>query len=75
MRLLTRVQTAVEALGKFFRECARLNQQQFQQIDAAIRGRHINREGSGCFPYPALKQAKKLGFAEDFLSFHLDLWI
>ena len=59
MRLLNRVGTVVETLGKFFRECARLNPAQFDQIDAGIRDRYIKREGSGCFSYPAPKQAKK----------------
>jgi hypothetical protein len=36
MRLLNRVETVVEALSKFFRECARLNPGQFEQIDARI---------------------------------------
>ena len=59
MRLLTRLETVIETLCKFFRECARLNPEQFQQIDAGIRDRYIKREGLGCFSYPAPKQAKR----------------
>ena len=59
MRLLNRVETVVEALSKLFRECARLNPEQFEQIDTGIRDRYIKREGSGCFSYPAPRQAKR----------------
>jgi hypothetical protein len=59
MRLMTRVETVVETLCKFFRECTRLNPEQFEQIDAGIRNRYIKREGSGGFSYPAPNQAKR----------------
>jgi hypothetical protein len=54
MRLLTRVETVVETLCKFFRECARLNSEQFNRIDSEIRERYVKREGSNCFSYPVL---------------------
>ncbi len=59
MRLMTRVETVVETLCKFFRECARLNPEQFKLIDEEIRDRYIKEEESGCFSYPAPKQAKR----------------
>lgn len=59
MRLMTRVETVVETLCKFFRECARVKPEQFKLIDQGIRERYINGEESGCFSYPAPKQAKR----------------
>jgi len=59
MRLMTRVETVVETLCKFLRECARLKPDQFELIDEGIRDRYIKGEESGCFSYPAPKQAKR----------------
>ncbi len=59
MRLRSRVETVVETLGKVLRECARLNPAQFTSIDEGIRDRSIKGEESGCFSYPAPKQAKR----------------
>ena len=70
MRLLTRVEAVVETLCKFFRECARVNPEQFQRIDSGIRDRYVKREGSSCFSYPAPKGAKRClsGAGADMLT-------
>ena len=59
MRLMTRVETVVETLSKFFRECTRLGKDQLDKIDPTIVSRYIDRQGSGCFSFPAPNQSKR----------------
>ena len=56
---MTRIETVVETLCKFFRECARMNPEYFEMIDTAVRDRYIKGDGTGCFSYPAPQCARR----------------